>query len=476
MSNSPASQASTTPNRREFLKTTSAIAAASALAGVNVPHVYAAEDNTIRVALVGCGGRGTGAAVNALVHHARARSSSSRWPTSSRTASSRVYDNLKEQPQATRSTCPTDRKFVGFDGYQKAMDCLKPRRRRHPGHAAGLPLGPLPATPSRRASTSSWRSRSPSTARARKRMLELGEESLEQEPEGRRRPDVPALRRAAGAVRPHQDGPDRRRHRSCAPTACTARSPRASSRKNRRADVRAAVPDPELPRVPVGVGRAVQRLPHPQHRRVLLDEGRLAGQGQGASAAGTTAATTSTRTSTPTPSSTPSPTAPSSSSRAAASTAATTSSPATPTAPRARPSSPPTATPPPSCKICAGQDMTTHARSGPSHGREPNPYQLEWDHLIDAIRKDKPLQRSPPRRRGEPGHQHGPHGRPHRPGHHVRPDAQLRARVRAGRRQADDGRPAPLLTDKRRQVPGPAAGHQDDAGVLDRSREPRMTR
>ena len=42
------------------------MAAASALAGVAIPSVHAAEDNTIQVALVGCGGRGTGAAANAL--------------------------------------------------------------------------------------------------------------------------------------------------------------------------------------------------------------------------------------------------------------------------------------------------------------------------------------------------------------------------------------------------------------------------
>ena len=36
------------------------------MAGVALPHVHAAENNTIRVALVGCGGRGTGAAANAL--------------------------------------------------------------------------------------------------------------------------------------------------------------------------------------------------------------------------------------------------------------------------------------------------------------------------------------------------------------------------------------------------------------------------
>src|SRR4029453_18802782 len=53
-------------SRREFLKTTGRIAAASALAGVAIPHVHAGEDNTLQLALVGCGGRGTGAAANAF--------------------------------------------------------------------------------------------------------------------------------------------------------------------------------------------------------------------------------------------------------------------------------------------------------------------------------------------------------------------------------------------------------------------------
>ncbi len=50
------------PSRRQFLETTGAVATASALAGVAVPAVHAAEHNTIQVALIGCGGRGTGAA------------------------------------------------------------------------------------------------------------------------------------------------------------------------------------------------------------------------------------------------------------------------------------------------------------------------------------------------------------------------------------------------------------------------------
>src|SRR5512134_3151250 len=55
-------------SRREFLKTSaSALAGATLAAPLAVPRPgYAAEDNTIRVALVGCGGRGTGAAANAL--------------------------------------------------------------------------------------------------------------------------------------------------------------------------------------------------------------------------------------------------------------------------------------------------------------------------------------------------------------------------------------------------------------------------
>src|SRR5206468_9474925 len=52
--------------RRDLLKTTGQVAAASALAGVVLPQVHAGEDSTIRVALIGCGGRGTGAAANAL--------------------------------------------------------------------------------------------------------------------------------------------------------------------------------------------------------------------------------------------------------------------------------------------------------------------------------------------------------------------------------------------------------------------------
>jgi len=66
-------QHSHTPNsiwrkssRRDVLKWSGKAVAASALAGVGIPAVHAAEDNTIRLALIGCGGRGCGAAANAF--------------------------------------------------------------------------------------------------------------------------------------------------------------------------------------------------------------------------------------------------------------------------------------------------------------------------------------------------------------------------------------------------------------------------
>ena len=80
---------------------------------------------------------------------------------------------------------------------------------------------------------------------------------------------------------------------------------------------------------------------------------------------------------------------------------------------------------------------------------EPNPYQLEWNDLVDAIRNDKPYNEAERGTAASLVTVDGPHGRAHRPGDHLRPDAQLRARVRARRRQARaqrpraDHRPAP---------------------------------
>src|SRR3954451_15506908 len=55
-------------NRRDFLRTTSAaVAGASVLGGLSIERsAFAASSDTLKIALVGCGGRGSGAASQAL--------------------------------------------------------------------------------------------------------------------------------------------------------------------------------------------------------------------------------------------------------------------------------------------------------------------------------------------------------------------------------------------------------------------------
>jgi predicted dehydrogenase len=109
--------------RRELMKTSGQVAVASALAGVAVPHVHAGENGTLQVALVGCGGRGTGAAGNALsVHGVPTRLVAMADVFPDHLISS--YKRLKG-PFGDKVDVPPDHQFIGFDAYKKAMDCLR---------------------------------------------------------------------------------------------------------------------------------------------------------------------------------------------------------------------------------------------------------------------------------------------------------------------------------------------------------------
>jgi len=109
-------------SRREFLKNAGRLAATSALVAGVVPRIYAAENNTIKVALVGCGGRGSGAAENALsVKNGPIKLVAMADVFEHRLVGS--YKALKER-HGDQVDVPEDRKFIGFDGYRKAMDCL----------------------------------------------------------------------------------------------------------------------------------------------------------------------------------------------------------------------------------------------------------------------------------------------------------------------------------------------------------------
>ena len=111
-------------SRRGFTQRLGQVAAASTLATLNAPAVHGAEGNTIQFALVGCGGRGTGAVVDAFATKngplklvAMADIFEDKLTRSYTSLKNRIGDNMAVKD---------DHKFLGFDGYQKAMDVLKP--------------------------------------------------------------------------------------------------------------------------------------------------------------------------------------------------------------------------------------------------------------------------------------------------------------------------------------------------------------
>jgi len=61
-------QGGKTPSRREFLKTAATVTAgATVLGGLTLARsAHAAGNDVVKIALIGCGGRGAGAAANAL--------------------------------------------------------------------------------------------------------------------------------------------------------------------------------------------------------------------------------------------------------------------------------------------------------------------------------------------------------------------------------------------------------------------------
>ncbi len=116
--------ASAPHSRREFLSTTGKLTAASVLTAAASTRVHAGEDNTIRLALIGCGHRGSGAVANAMNSvHGPVQLVAMADIVEDRLA--RTYKTLKKQ-FGDRVDVPEDRRFIGFDAYKKAIQCLGP--------------------------------------------------------------------------------------------------------------------------------------------------------------------------------------------------------------------------------------------------------------------------------------------------------------------------------------------------------------
>ena len=104
--------------RREFLKTSALLAGGAMLSGAPFTGVHASVDDTIKVALIGCGGRGTGAAFDAIASGANikivAMADAFRDPLDD------AYGKLSAR-HSDKLDVPEDRKFVGFDAYKQAI-------------------------------------------------------------------------------------------------------------------------------------------------------------------------------------------------------------------------------------------------------------------------------------------------------------------------------------------------------------------
>lgn len=105
-------------SRRDFLKASSAATLTSSLSIARSAH--AGGSDTIRIALIGCGGRGNGAAAQALNTSANVKLVALADAYQNRVEVS--YRVLAAQ-HADRMDVPNSRRFVGLDAYRQAIDC-----------------------------------------------------------------------------------------------------------------------------------------------------------------------------------------------------------------------------------------------------------------------------------------------------------------------------------------------------------------
>ena len=110
----------TTASRRDFLKGSTVAGAARLSSSLFVPMVHAAGSSTIKVGLVGCGGRGTGAAEQALT-----ADSGTQLVAMADAFADRLEESLstsRARASARRVDVPKDRQYSGFDAYKQVID------------------------------------------------------------------------------------------------------------------------------------------------------------------------------------------------------------------------------------------------------------------------------------------------------------------------------------------------------------------
>ena len=114
-------------SRREFLKLSGLVTGGTLLSALPYglsaaprPGYFTSVDDTIKVALVGCGGRGTGAAMQALATKQNIKIVAIADAFQDRV--DKAYGALSQRPDAAQKVdLPKERQFVGLDAYQKAI-------------------------------------------------------------------------------------------------------------------------------------------------------------------------------------------------------------------------------------------------------------------------------------------------------------------------------------------------------------------
>ena len=106
-------------NRRSFLQTTSTALGAAAIGALSIERAaYAQGSDELKIALVGCGGRGSGAANQALSTEGKVKlvALADAFPD-------RLNSSLNELKRAKgeKVDVPEEHKFVGFDAYKQAI-------------------------------------------------------------------------------------------------------------------------------------------------------------------------------------------------------------------------------------------------------------------------------------------------------------------------------------------------------------------
>ena len=113
-------------SRREFVKGTSLLAGGIMAAPImSRANFFSGSEDTIKIAVVGCGGRGTGAAMQALSSKqnvkivAMADAFKDNLDNCHKSLTDEINNSIGEL--AKRLDVPEERRFTGFDGYQKAI-------------------------------------------------------------------------------------------------------------------------------------------------------------------------------------------------------------------------------------------------------------------------------------------------------------------------------------------------------------------